>query len=252
MAEKTEVKKVSRIKVKKKLWFKIISPKIFGNREVGESYLTSAESAIGRKLKVNLKDLTGNIKDQNAYLGLQITSSEGNLLKTTMVNYALALAYQKRMVRTGTSRLEEVFTGKTQGNKTVIIKSMLIVSNQAQRSVQSRLKKEFKEFLDAELKKTDLGTFISNLVNRKILNEARSRLKKIYPLREVAVKAIIVQEKGLAKEEVIVEDKTITPAPEPKKVEGSVSEEKATEELKYAKNKAAAEELAEPVAEEAQ
>ena len=38
MAQKSK-KKVSKIKVKKKVWYKVIAPKIFGNKEIGESYL---------------------------------------------------------------------------------------------------------------------------------------------------------------------------------------------------------------------
>ena len=40
---KKDKKKVSKIKVKKKTWFKIVAPKIFGNKEIGESYLVDVE-----------------------------------------------------------------------------------------------------------------------------------------------------------------------------------------------------------------
>ena len=53
---KQEVKKQSRIKTKKKAWFKIVAPAVFGKRELGETYVTSAESAMGGMLKINLKD----------------------------------------------------------------------------------------------------------------------------------------------------------------------------------------------------
>ena len=62
-------KKVSKIKVKKKIWYKVIAPKIFAQKEIGESYLSDPAKAVGRKLSVNLKELTGNIKSQNVYIG---------------------------------------------------------------------------------------------------------------------------------------------------------------------------------------
>ena len=52
-------KKISKIKTKKKIWFKIFAPKLFGQKEMGESYLSAADQAVGRKLKVNMKELTG-------------------------------------------------------------------------------------------------------------------------------------------------------------------------------------------------
>ena len=50
------VKKVSRIKTKKKKWFPIFAPKFMGQKEIGETYLDQPEPAVGRTLKVNLKE----------------------------------------------------------------------------------------------------------------------------------------------------------------------------------------------------
>ena len=66
------VKKIKKIKIKKKIWYKVLASKQFGLKEIGESYLTTPEIALGRKLKVNLKELTGNVKDQNVHLKFKI------------------------------------------------------------------------------------------------------------------------------------------------------------------------------------
>ena len=123
-AEKTKPsQKVSRIKAKKKVWFKIISPKVFGQTEIGESYLASAESALGRKLEVNLKELTGNVRDQNVHINLQINQLDANLLKTSVIGYELATAFVKRLVRKNSDPIDGYFLLKTKGGKTVIIKT---------------------------------------------------------------------------------------------------------------------------------
>ncbi|MBT4804853.1 hypothetical protein HON71_01645 [Candidatus Woesearchaeota archaeon] len=252
-------KKVSKIKIKKKVWYKVIAPKIFGNKEVGESYLQSPDTAVGRKLKVNLKDLTGNIKDQNVQIGLQITNVEGNLLKTSLVSYQLTSQYVKRCIRKNCVRLDDYFLLKTKGGKTIVIKSLMVTINKAQRSVRSKLRKELGELLDAEVKKYDLATFVSLLVNRRIQMEFKRKLKKILPLKEISVRVLKLQEKGLVTEEVIVDDKS-----EAAKVEGKVAEkvaeeikEEVKEEIKddipsspETKTEDAKEEVAEKVAEE--
>ncbi|MBT5342503.1 hypothetical protein HOL59_02885 [Candidatus Woesearchaeota archaeon] len=252
-------KKVSKIKIKKKVWYKVIAPKIFGNKEVGESYLQSPDVAVGRKLKVNLKDLTGNIKDQNVQIGLQITNVEGNLLKTSLVSYQLTSQYVKRCIRKNCVRLDDYFLLKTKGGKTIVIKSLMVTINKAQRSVRSKLRKELGELLDAEVKKYDLATFVSLLVNRRIQMEFKRKLKKILPLKEISVRVLKLQEKGLVTEEVIVDDKS-----EAAKVEGKVAEkvaeeikEEVKEEIKddipsspETKTEDAKEEVAEKVAEE--
>ena len=119
-------KKVSKIKVKKKVWYKVIAPKIFGNKEIGESYLQDPNKSVGRKLKVNLKDLTGNIKDQNVQIGLQINKLDGSLLKTSVVSYQLTPAYVKRCVRKNCAKLDDYFVLKTKSGKKVILKINVI------------------------------------------------------------------------------------------------------------------------------
>ena len=252
-------KKVSKIKIKKKIWYKVIAPKIFANKEVGESYLQSPDVAVGRKLKVNLKDLTGNIKDQNVQIGLQITNVEGNLLKTSLISYRLTSQYVKRCIRKNCVRLDDYFLLKTKGGKNVVIKSLMVTINKAQRSVRSKLRKELQELLEAEVTKRDMATFVSLLVNRRIQMEFKRKLKKILPLKEISVRVLKLQEKGLVTEEIVVNDKSEAAKVEEKvaeKVEEKVAEE-VKEEIKdtipsspETKTEDAKEEAAEKIAEE--
>ena len=241
---KKDKKKVSKIKIKKKAWYKVLSPKIFGNREVGESYLQAPEKAIGRKLKSNLKDLTGNVKDQNVLIGMQVNKIDGSTLRTAVVSYQLTPAYVKRVVRKNTAKVEDYYILKTKSGKEVIVKTLIVTINKVQRSVRTTLRKEFKEFLQAELEKTDLATFVSMLVNRKIQNEAKRKMKKIFPSKEVSVRMLKLKEKGIAEEEIVVEDKT-SAKPEVKepKVEAKAEEAPKAEEKP---------EVKEPVKEEAE
>jgi small subunit ribosomal protein S3Ae len=205
---KKDKKKVSKIKIKKKAWHKVISPKIFGNKEVGESYLQSPDQAIGRKLVSNLKDLTGNIKDQNVMIGMQINKVDGSTLRTIVVSYQLTPAYVKRAVRKNTAKIEDYYILKTKGGKNVIVKTLVVTINKVQQSVRTALRKELQAFLQAELEKTDFATFVSLLVNRRILNEAKRKLKKIFPSKEVSVRMLKLMDKGLVVEEIIVDDKS--------------------------------------------
>ena len=234
---KNDKKKVSKIKIKKKAWHKIISPKIFGNKDVGESYLQSPEKAIGRKLVSNLKDLTGNIKDQNVMIGMQINKIDGSTLRTIVVSYQLTPAYVKRAVRKNTAKIEDYYILKTKGGKNVIVKTLVVTINKVQQSVRTALRKEFQTILQAELEKTDFATFVSLLVNRRILNDAKRRLKKIFPAKEVSVRVLKLMDKGLVVEEVLVDDKSSEKKVEPKvepKVEVKAEEPKV--EVKEAEN----------------
>ena len=213
--EQTEVKKVSRIKSKKKSWLKIMAPRVFGQKEIGESYVASADSTIGRKLKINLKDLTGNVKDQNVYIGFQIIKVSGSVLTTALVSYELTSSAVKRMVRKMTSRLDDAFTFQTKGGKTVVIKTLMITLHQAQRSQESQLRHELKNMLAEEITKNGFDNFVNALVNGRLHNLARKRLNKIFPVKELGIKLLKLKQTGLAQEEWLAEHSEEPAAPAP-------------------------------------
>jgi ribosomal protein S3AE len=195
---KASKKKASKIKVKKKIWYKVLSSKVFGSREVGESYLASPESAVGRVLKINLRDITGNVRDQNVYLGFQISGVDGTTLKTSLISYQIVPTHIKRIVRKNIDRLDDVMTLKTKDGASVILKSLTITIHKTQRSTRSAVRKLLQELFQEELEKADFDTFVSNLVSYKIQSTIKKRLAKIYPLKEVAVRVLTLKRKNIA------------------------------------------------------
>lgn len=210
---KAKPKKVSIVKSRRKSWFRIIAPSVFGHREVGESYLGQAEEALGRNLRVNLKELTGNVKDQNAYIILKINQINGQALNTVVIGYELTAAYVRRAVRKNTKRLDDYFLLKTKGGKTVVIKTLMITMSKAQRSVCSQLRKETLTVLREELSHQSFDEFVDSLVHFKIQSNLKKRLKKIFPLKEIAVRTLALKEKGAHTEEVIAEDRSLVVEP---------------------------------------
>lgn len=206
---KTVKKKVSKIKTKKKIWYKIIAPNIFGSKEMGESYLASVDKAVGRTLKVNLRELTGNVRDQNVYISFRINRVDGSALQTSTIGYELTSAYMKRAVRKNTAKLDDYFILKTKDGKRVILKSLMISLHKTQRSTRSQLRKELGVLLDEEIGKTDFAAFVVNLVNHKVQMTIKKKLSKIYPLKEVAVRVLkLKDEKGGENINIVSKEKT--------------------------------------------
>lgn len=201
-------KKVSKIKVKKKIWFKVMSPKLFGSKLLGESYLQSADKAIGRVVRINLKNLTGSMRDQNADASFKITSLNGTTLQTAVIAYELTQAYVKRAVRKNANKLDDYFELETKAGQKVILKSLMITTVKTQRSTQSALRKALKEFLTAEVKKTDFEGFVTALVAKKIQIAGKKALQKVHPLKEVAVRVIKLQ--GPPTKAVVMEELAVT------------------------------------------
>ena len=195
--------------------------------ELGETYLASPETAMGRNLKINLKDITGNIKDQNAYVKFTIDEIEGTTLKASASGYELTATSVKRMVRKNTNRLDDYLVFKTKDGKNVIIKTLLVTQIKAQRSVQKQLRQKMKAYLAEEVKNNTFETVVANLVSRKTQMTIKKLLYKIYPVNEAAVR-ILGFAKSNAVEMQVEEPQNASAEEEPAEEVEEASEEENT------------------------
>src|SRR3989338_6735125 len=209
MAAPTEQKKVSRIKEKKKLWYRILAPALFAQKELGESYLDTPLSAMGRTLKVNLKDLTGNMKDQNVYVKFRIVAVEGQTLRTKTLGFEYTVMHIKRLARKNVDRLDDTFTFTTKEGLSVIVKTLLVTLHKTQRSLQAKLRGILHQDLEEEFAKSDFDTFVSNLVSQRTIGSIRKKLTKLYPLKDVIVRVVLLKDQQGADAEVVVQEQPL-------------------------------------------
>ncbi|MDP3639743.1 MAG: hypothetical protein Q8R53_00885 [Nanoarchaeota archaeon] len=198
MASTTPEKKVSRIKTKKKSWYTLFAPPLFGGKEIGETYRGSPEEALGTVLEINLRELTGDMKDQNAVLSFKVSRLEGSKLWTDLRGYALTPASVKRLVRKNTSRLDDRFLFHTKGGRTLIVKTLLITLFPTQRSLQTHLRQATQDFLKKEISALDFNEFMDAVIRRKVLLDLKKRLNKVYPVKEAVLRVIELQGEGKA------------------------------------------------------
>ena len=222
---KVDKKKVSRIKTKKKVWYKVLAPKIFGEKSIGESYLSNPESAVGRTLKVNLRELSGNVKDQNIYVSFRVASVDGTTLKTSPIGSELTSAFVKRLVRKNCNRLDTFTTITTKNGDEVLLKGLILTLNQTYRSTQAAIRKKFNEVMKEEAAKVDFSAFLSQIVSYRLQSGVKKKLSKLYPVKEATVRVLKLKKeaekaKEIAKEKTketvqeIAKEKTKEPAKE--------------------------------------
>ena len=205
MAKKTR-KKASKIKTKRKTWHAIIAPVIFGKKQIGEMYLSSLDKALGRSLKVNLRDLTGSIRDQNAYIQFKISKEESSSLYTKPIGFQLTSAYVKRMVRKNTSRVDDYLNLETKTGEKVIVKTLVVTRNKVQRSVRTEMRAQLLKLLSEEIGKVSFDDFLANLVSNKVLGSIKKKLAKVYPIREVALRSVsLIDKSKITKGDSVVE-----------------------------------------------
>jgi len=221
---------VTVTKVKKKAWHTILAPKEQNNALIGETYVTAPEVAIGRTIHANLKTVTDNLRDQNAYLTFKVTQIAGKNLNTEVTGYYLTPASIKKTTRRNTSRVDDSFVVETKDGKKVRIKPVAITLHKTVHSVKTAMRKKMRNTIANEIAGMEFNTLIQSLINRRFQNGLKKKISKVYPVRGLQIKDLSYAKKAknLVKGKEEVEDKK--PA-EPKKAKVKKEKKSLSEEM---------------------
>jgi len=170
-------------KAVKKRWFKIVAPKLFNNRIVGEVPVTEPDSLKGRSMKTNMFTLTDNMRKQNTEVNLLIDNVQGDQAKTSMIGYRILPTSIKRLVRKGRTRIDLTTKAITKDEKVVTIKILLITRNLVKGSVSRTMVTETKRILEKKISSSNFNELCETIVYGKIQKELKEKLAKTYPLR---------------------------------------------------------------------
>jgi len=187
----------------KKKWFEIIAPsRIFNEIIIGETPAYEEDQVIGRTVDINLAFVTGNFKYQNMKVIFQIYKVVGLKAYADIKEVALYDAYVRRIVRLGTSRIDDSFVVKTKDGIEIRLKPLVITRFKAHRKQKSDIRKKLKEFLVKKAEELEFYDFIEKVINYEIQNEIKPVLNKIFPVGHVEVRRIARETPLVVKEEI--------------------------------------------------
>ena len=240
-------KKTSSQSKQKKKWYNIISPKSMGEAPMGETIISELENAIGRKIVVNLMNITGNGKHQNVNITFEVVNIKENNLHTRIIKYHILPTSIKRLVRRDKDRIDDSFKVKTKDGISVRIKPILLTRSNTNNSVRMMIRKQCRRFIFKKASETDFENFILDIMEYKFQRVMKDVLRKGYPLAVADIRSL-----EIAKVKGTVEEKKIIIAEEPEEEKPSKKAEKKTGEgpevkEEAAKKKPEAKEEAEPV-----
>lgn len=244
-------KTLKQSKIKKKRWFTINSPKLMGEKPIGESYLSDINAAVGRNVTVNLMQLTGDMKSQSSSVKFQITGIQDNKLITKICGYNFSPSTIKRFVRRHMTRVDLSLMENTKDNVAIRIKPFLLTREKVSRSVEHALRAKLKEELIDFVKQTPYEELFNMIIKHRLQKELKTTLNKIYPIKNIQIR--VLEKVGSAEpttakpvepkvkeEKVVVEvkEEAVEKKVKKEKVE-EVKEEKPVEEKKAATKKPA-------------
>lgn len=187
-------KKTTQTKVKKKKWFSVISPKLFNNVALGESYVADSEQLKGKYITANLSIITGNMRRQNVNMHFRVTKVVEGKAETEVIGYSLIIAALKRLVRRGRNKISDSFLAKTKDKKVLRVKPMIITYSHGTKSVQSAVRLEARRVIREYTFTKSVEEFFSEIADAKLQKIVKEACSKIFPLRSIDMRSAVLEE----------------------------------------------------------
>jgi ribosomal protein S3AE len=193
-----ETKKKTKLVLKKKKWYPIIASKLFRESQIGETYLVDPATAIGRKMKVSLMQITGDPKGQNTKIEFKITGQHEGKLLTEVLGYELTNAAMKRMVRRGRTKIQDSVVLETLDKKKIRIKPVVVTRNKILSGAKKELRQRMLAYTKDNVAKLNFENIIIELLNKKFQKTGNETLRKLCPIYTFDIKHLrIIEPKKL-------------------------------------------------------
>jgi small subunit ribosomal protein S3Ae len=196
LARRSQRKAESR---KAKLWYKVVSPEMFGRAPFGETIANDPERIVGRIVETTLGDLTNNFSKQNTKLKFRVDRVAGDSAYTEFIGHEMTTDYVRSLVKRRTSRIDAIVDVTTTDGYQVRIKPSCFTVKRARANQVKSIRELSKRVVLEKSKSLDLNQLIQDVVQGKMSLDIYKEAKMIYPLRRVEVrKTEIVTEPGIA------------------------------------------------------
>jgi len=180
--------KKSKSKSKSKEWFTIIAPKIFEERELGRTMVSDPQNLIGRKISLNLLELTRNFNKFYMKFTFRVTRLEGNKAFTEFDNSECMQDYISRMVVRRVRRIDTVQDLKTKDGVAIRIKGLGIISRRAKSSIQKTIRSSMKDMIKNFVENSTFNELIESILGDELKNYILKEARRIYPVRNFEVR----------------------------------------------------------------
>ncbi len=178
-------------KMKKgKTWFKIHAPKIFNEKEIGETIAKDEQAVLGRTIKFPFSEISGDITRHNIYVKLKIEKVTGEHAYTTIVSYELSKPYLQRVVRRRTTKVDVVKNIPLKDGKKYRIKVVAVTLHKTKSSQRASVINDIRTEIENTVKQYDFDGLIAALSIGKLQREIQKKISKTYPLRFLEVRKV--------------------------------------------------------------
>ncbi|MFH1752430.1 MAG: hypothetical protein ABH821_05855 [archaeon] len=180
-------KRSSVDKWKKKKWISILASPLFNQQEIGETIAEKPEKIVGRTIKVNLRNLTKEVRRSYATVFFKIKEVKGLKAYTELIGHEIPIVNIKRILSRRVSKIESNIVLESKDNKKFKIKSVIITGKKFTKSKKTALLKAMQLKLVSEAKQKNFENLMQEILFNKLSTIIQKESKKLGLIKRVEI-----------------------------------------------------------------
>lgn len=192
-AKKQLIKKKAPLAKKKKTWFQIVAPDIFGKSVIGETLVEDSKHMVGKTIQLSLMNLTGDMKKQNISITFAVDSVADGKGHSRIIGYEIAPSSIKRLVRRGRMRVDTSFVCQTKDGMKIRVKPFLLTSHETNKSILTAIRKYATAFIATYFSKYEYDTVLKDIISGKLQAGVKEATHSTYPIKISEIRLLKLQ-----------------------------------------------------------
>ena len=169
-------------KLKGKEWYTLVSPKVFGEKVIGETPVGDPKTIKDRVISLSLINLTNNPSKYYFKFSFKIKDVKDKKCSTEFHGFQCLRDYISRMVRHGVLRIDNNHVITTKDGVKLRVKTIALTSSKGKKEIEIALRKFIKEKLEKDISNSTLDDFIRKVLDDSIKRPIITEGSKIYPI----------------------------------------------------------------------
>ncbi len=177
-------------KWKLKKWYTILTPKVFGMKEVGEIVSADPKNLVNRVIPVVLSQLIGRTSQQSMFtsVNLRVTDVKGDRANTKVIGISISNSYVRTFARKGRSTLDIIYKTKLKDGIEAVLKTFIVTGSRVSENTKRNLRTAVRSYIDKYSKEHNYDDLVNDIVNEKFVSDLYGELKKITSLKKAEIK----------------------------------------------------------------
>ena len=177
-------------KLKGKEWYVLKAPKLFKEKEIGETPVGDPKTLIGRKIDVHLISLIDDLSKYYIKFYLKVKEVKGDKAYTEFAGFECLRDYISRMIRYGIKKIDTIQDLTTSDKIKLRVKTITLTSKKMKKNVEIELKRFVEKKMKKNVETNTMNEFIEKTINDTFKDSIINEGSKLYPIRTFEIRKV--------------------------------------------------------------